>query len=116
MGGLHALLTILGFTVAGNVLVHAAGLPIPGPVLGMVFLLAMLIIRRGASAELERISGLTQRHLSLLFIPAGVGLMTHGPTLHTEGGRLLITLATSTLLTLGITAWVLARLMRNKSP
>ena len=115
MDGLHALLTLLGFTLAGDVLTHVAGLPVPGPVLGMALLLAALMIRRGVSAELERVSALIQRHLSLLFIPAGVGLMTHVAALRAEGGALLLTLAASTLLTLGITAWFLARFMRNKT-
>lgn len=114
MDGLHALLTLLGFTLAGDVLAHVAGLAVPGPVLGMALLLAALIIRRGVSAELERVSALIQRHLALLFIPAGVGLMTHAAALRTEGGSLLLALAASTLLTLSVTAWTLVRMLRNK--
>jgi holin-like protein len=114
MDGLHALLTLLGFTLAGEVLAHVAGLPVPGPVLGMALLLAALVIRRGVSAELERVSALIQRHLSLLFIPAGVGLMTHAAVLRAEGGPLLLALAASTLLTLSVTAWTLAWMLRSK--
>ena len=115
MDGLLALITLLGFTLAGQVLAHVSGLPVPGAVMGMVLLLTALIIRGRVSAELARVSALTQRHLSLLFVPAGVGLMTHAAVLRTEGIALLVTLVVSTLSTLVLTALVLKRFMRSGS-
>jgi holin-like protein len=115
MDGLRALITLLGYTLAGQVLAHVSGLPIPGPVAGMVLLLVTLMIRGRVSAELERVSALTQRHLSLLFVPAGVGLMTHAAALRAEGAGLLVTLTVSTLLALGTTALILQRLRRGES-
>ena len=114
MDGLAALITLLVFTLAGQILAHVSGLPIPGPVLGMALLLAALMIRGRVSAELERVSALTQRHLSLLFVPAGVGLMTHAAALRAEGVPLLVTLIVSTLLALGATAFILQRLRRGR--
>jgi holin-like protein len=49
-------------------------------------------------------------HLSLLFIPVGVGVMTHLNLLSTYGGRIAVVIVVSTWVGLAVTAWVLFRL------
>jgi holin-like protein len=49
-------------------------------------------------------------HLSLLFIPVGVGVMTHLNLLSTYGGRIAVVIVVSTWMGLAVTAWVLFRL------
>jgi holin-like protein len=46
-------------------------------------------------------------HLSLLFVPVGVGVMTHLTLLAQYGGRMLLVIALSTWIGLGVTAAVL---------
>jgi holin-like protein len=61
----------------GEVIVRTAGLPIPGPVCGMVILFVLLQLRKpAADGNLFRAADGLLQHLQLLFIPAGVGVIT----------------------------------------
>ena len=73
---LQALTLILICQLAGELVVRVAGLPVPGPVLGMLLLLGWLFLRDGISPEMERTTTALLDHLSLLFVPAG---MKHCP-------------------------------------
>jgi len=99
----------------GELLARGLMLPVPGPVFGMVILLAGLMIR-GKVPESLRLTGEgLLRYLTLLFVPAGVGLMVHFQLIGQDLWPILITLVLSTALTLGVTAWVLDRLNRRRS-
>ena len=78
-------LALLGCQLIGQFVVDAFGLSVPGPVVGMVLLLIILLIRRPSttSGVLRAADGLL-RHLQLLFIPAGVGLIAY---LHVIGAQ-----------------------------
>jgi putative effector of murein hydrolase LrgA (UPF0299 family) len=52
-------------------------------------------------------------HLSLLFVPVGVGVMTHLSIVSQYGGRMLVVLVLSTLIGLAVTALLLNRLWRQ---
>ena len=69
-------LQILLCQLIGEVIVAVTGVPLPGPVLGMLVLLAVLAWRRPLddSPVVRACDGLL-RHLGLLFVPAGVGVM-----------------------------------------
>lgn len=74
---INGLLWLLGFQLVGEVVVRSLGLTIPGPVVGMVLLFLVLQVRRPpASANLFRAADGLLKHLQLLFIPAGVGVVT----------------------------------------
>jgi len=110
---LNAITLLLVFQLAGEAIARYLALPIPGPVIGMALLFATLIQRGGPSMELrETARGLLQ-HLSLLFVPAGVGVMLHWQRLADEWQALLITLVASTFITIAITALVLRALSRR---
>jgi putative effector of murein hydrolase LrgA (UPF0299 family) len=49
-------------------------------------------------------------HLSLLFVPVGVGVMTHLGLVGQYGGRMLLVIVLSTWIGLAVTAWVLFKL------
>lgn len=71
-------LALLACQLVGQFLVDAASLPVPGPVVGMVLLLVVLLIRRpGTDNGTVRAADALLRHLQLLFIPAGVGLIAY---------------------------------------
>nr|WP_257907187.1 CidA/LrgA family protein [Janibacter limosus] len=76
MGFVNGLLWLSGCQLVGEVISHALGLPIPGSVIGMVLLFGVLLVRKPEvdSGTLGAADGLL-RHLQLLFIPAGVGVM-----------------------------------------
>lgn len=74
---INGLLWLLGFQLVGEVLVRSTGLDVPGPVVGMVLLFVVLQVRRPpVTANLFRASDGLLKHLQLLFIPAGVGVVT----------------------------------------
>ncbi len=89
---------LLAFQLAGEVMRTALGLTIPGPVIGMaLFFIALLAIPRLA----ENIRGTAQgllAHLSLLFVPAGVGIVGHLDKLGSDGIALFVAILGSTTL------------------
>jgi putative effector of murein hydrolase LrgA (UPF0299 family) len=96
-----ALALLLGFQLAGEITARALGLALPGPVLGMAFLLAALLaLPRLAGLVREAAQGLLA-HLSLLFVPAGVGVVGHLDRLGADGGPILIAILASTVLAIG---------------
>ncbi len=101
-----ALAALLGFQLLGEVVAQALGLPVPGPVLGMVLLAGYLIWRGAISAELEQAAGFLLRHLSLFFVPAAVGVMANGARIAREWLPLSVSLVVSTALTIAVTAAV----------
>ena len=108
-----AITLLLVFQLLGEVIARTLALPIPGPVIGMALLFAALALRGGPSADLrDTAQGLLQ-HLSLLFVPAGTGVMLHYQRLSDEWLPLAASLVGSTVLTIAVTALVLRALSRR---
>ncbi|MCB1963301.1 MAG: CidA/LrgA family protein [Rhodocyclaceae bacterium] len=111
---LNALTLLLVCQLIGEVITRALVLPVPGPVLGMVLLLLILIIRGGPGDTLKHTANGLLGHLSLLFVPAGTGIMLHAERLENEWLPLLAALVVSTLVTLAVSAAVLHLLVRRR--
>ena len=72
------LLVLLGCQLLGQLVTDALGLPVPGPVVGLVLLLVWLHLREPAEdSGLARVCSALLRHLQLLFVPAGVGVVQY---------------------------------------
>jgi holin-like protein len=106
---------LLAFQLAGELLVRLLALPLPGPVAGMALLLAVLLWRGRPAEPLARASAKLLQHLSLLFIPAGTGVVLYGALLAAEWLPLSVALLAGTLLAMAVTAWVLLRLLRRRA-
>ena len=104
---LSALTQFLIFQLVGEVTARGFNLPIPGPVLGMLFLFIALMIKGGPGKELQGTSQTLLQHLSLLFVPAGTGIMVHLNRVASEWLPLMLSLVISTLATLIVTALVM---------
>ncbi len=79
---INGILWVLGCQLVGEVFVRAFGLSIPGPVVGMVLLFAVLTLRRpGPESGTLRFSDGLLRHLQLFFVPVSVGIMVHASEL-----------------------------------
>lgn len=98
---------IILFQLAGEILTRSLGWPMPGPVLGLLLLFLYLLHRGGPGEELQHTSRHLLEHLSLLFVPAGTGLLLHLHTLEREWLPLIVALVASTLLAMAVTALVL---------
>jgi holin-like protein len=103
---IETLATLLVFQTIGEALSYLLRLPVPGPVIGMALLVAWLRLRPGAYAALREASLGLLRHLALLFVPAGVGVMLHTGRLAAEWLPILLALVSSTALTIVVTALV----------
>lgn len=106
MKGLRGLAWLLVFQSIGEVLSRGFSLPLPGPVLGLILLVPALRFALVREPVAECANFLLS-HLSLLFIPVGVGVMTHLALLSQYGGRMLVVIALSTWTGLAVTALVL---------
>jgi putative effector of murein hydrolase LrgA (UPF0299 family) len=114
---LPALAALLLCQLAGEAVVRVGGLPVPGPVVGMVILFALLAAKAPLPAMMQDTSDGILRHLSLLFVPAGVGLVNNLDRLGSDGLRLYVVVLISTVIALTTTALVfagVARLMGDK--
>jgi holin-like protein len=112
MDGLKGLALLLLFQAAGEAIAHATHLPLPGPVVGLVLMLPALQwapIRRPVSACADLLLG----HLSLLFVPVGVGVITHLDLVARHGMALVVAIVASTWIGLAVTALVLRALLRD---
>lgn len=98
---------LLVFQLAGEVLVRGLQWPVPGPVVGMLLLLLVLVWRGGPGDNLRQVGQGLLGNLSLLFVPAGVGIMVHGHRIADEWLALVVALLVSTVLTLAVTALVM---------
>lgn len=115
---------LLGFLIlltgqlAGELLVLFLGLPIPGPVAGMLILFTGLVFYGEVPDSLRMPAEGLIRHLALLFVPAGVGLVQHMDLVQQEWLVILMTLISSTLITLFFTVFVFQWLMpkRQEAP
>ena len=73
----HAFALLLVFQLVGEVAVQALGLPLPGPLIGMLLLFGAPVVRGGMPGALADAAGSLLRHLMLLFIPAVTGVMMY---------------------------------------
>lgn len=109
---IHTFATLLIFQTLGEGLTFALSLPIPGPVIGMLLLFVYLMARPGVAARLAPTTLEFLRHLSLLFIPAGVGVMVHGQRVAAEWLPIAAALVISAVVSLVVTALVLRGLQK----
>ena len=113
---LPALTLLLLFQLAGEAIALYFALPVPGPVIGMGLLFAALAWRGGASDELRGTAQNLLQHLSLLFVPAGVGVMLHIERIADEWQPIVVALVASTFAAIAVTALVLRLLHVHEDP
>ena len=103
---------ILLCQLAGEVFVRGLRLPVPGPVVGLLLLLVLLLARdrfevlaRGPLQQdgVENASRGMLAHLSLLFVPAGVGVVQKLDLIAAHGIAIVVILAVSVVVTLLVT-------------
>jgi len=96
---------LLACQLAGEVITRWLNLPVPGPVLGLLILAALLLVRTrwrddGVELPVERTATVILANLGLLFVPAGAGVVQQMGLLSSHAVGILVTLVLSTLLTL----------------
>jgi putative effector of murein hydrolase LrgA (UPF0299 family) len=108
-----AFLVLIACELVGEIVREAFSLPIPGPVIGMFCLAAILALRKDrpdAPAIPDALGDSAETligHMGLLFIPAGVGIISEAGLLRTEWLPILVGLIGSTVLGLAVTGIVM---------
>jgi len=107
MAFLNGITLLLVYQLVGEVCVRLAGVPVPGPVLGMLMLFITLVIRGRTPDSVGQASSALLSHLSLLFVPAGVGMMVHFHRIADEWLPIALSLLLSTVITMVATALIM---------
>jgi holin-like protein len=112
---IRAIALLLACQLAGEVFSHSLGLPVPGPVVGLTFLVIGAMIRARVagidaseieSTDLGKAASALLNSLGLLFVPAGVGIVEQLPLIAGYALQIFAALLISTLLTLIVTVYV----------
>ena len=118
MNVLHAITVLLLFQLVGEVVSQGLALPIPGPVVGMGLFFAALSVPRVRFPALRRTAQQLLQHLSLLFVPAGVGVMLHVRRVAEDWLPIAAALVLSTVLAVAAAAlttrWLARRLEAHR--
>ena len=88
----------------GEGLAYAFRLPVPGPVIGMLILFCALVMRPALLDKIQSTGDALLQHLSLLFVPAGVGIFVAAASLEGQWLAIIGAVFASTVLTLSMTA------------
>jgi holin-like protein len=104
---LNAITLILLFQVIGEIISRLTGLPVPGPVIGMVLMLMTFFVKDNLIGIIRPTGGVLLTNLSLLFVPAGVGIMRQGERFMTEGVQIISIIVISTIISMLVTAYTI---------
>jgi len=105
-----AIFLLIVLQLIGESIVQVSGLPVPGAIIGLILLYAILLLRGEISDEMSRTSGFLLQNLGVLFVPAGVGVIAYLPMIATQWLLILAVLLVSVCATIAITGLVVARL------
>jgi putative effector of murein hydrolase LrgA (UPF0299 family) len=111
---LITLTVLLGMQLIGEAITRGFGLTVPGPVIGFALLAIAMATWNRLRATVEPTATELLRHLSLLFIPAAVGVTDQLPRLASEGlviGAAVVVSTVATLAVTGLTFQLVARLL-----
>jgi holin-like protein len=111
---IEAITAVLLCQLAGEGVARGLGLPVPGPVIGLLILFLGLVARGRLKPDATPVqetplgvfAGFLLAHLSLLFVPAGVGIIGQADVLARHGLGLVVALVASTAAALAVTALV----------
>jgi len=108
----HAFALLLVLQLIGEVVVQGLGLPVPGPLVGMLLLFAGLLMRGRLPDGLRDAANALLRHLMLLFIPAVTGVMMYFDRIAREWLPFMAACILGAALTIAVTALMLRWMLR----
>jgi len=109
-------LWLLGCELLGEVLARLTDAPIPGPVIGMVLLFAVLRWRKvGDDSPVVRVGDFLLAHLQLFFVPAGAGVLVYLSLLRRHALPVVVGLLGSWVLAVAVVGWTVVLLARGRA-
>jgi holin-like protein len=103
---IRGIATLLGFQLAGEIIVRLAQLPISGPICGMAALLAWLHLKGGVESELGKVCDGILANMAILFVPVGVGAIAYSGLFASTWPVIVSAIAAGSVATLLTTAFV----------
>ena len=113
---LRTFLILLACQAAGEFIHQSSGVPLSGPIVGMVLLLVGLMVCGSPSREFDRSGHAMLGYLSLFFVPPGVGIIQHLPLLRAQWFPIMLALIVSTVLAMISGAVVMQSVNRLRRP
>jgi putative effector of murein hydrolase LrgA (UPF0299 family) len=111
---ISGLVQILLFQSLGELISKILLPTLPGPVIGLVLLVAWLSFRKGINPELASVADGFSQYLGLLFVPAAVGVVLFLPQLKANAFAIVTALVASVVLTIGSSAIVVRFLSKKE--
>jgi holin-like protein len=112
---IDGLVRILLFQGLGEIIARFFLPLVPGPVIGLVMLLAFLAWRGAVPEGVELVSAAFMRYLGVLFVPAAVGVVLFWPHLQRQALAIVLALVVSVVSTVAVSALVAKLLSRGES-
>lgn len=113
---IQAFAVLLVLQLVGELLVQSLGLPLPGPLIGMLLLFGLLVWRGGVPEPLRKLGEVLLQNMMLLFIPAVAGVMMLFDRVAQEWLPFFVACIGGAAVTLAVTALVLQALLRRRPP
>ncbi len=113
---INGLTIILIYQLLGEVAVRLLAVSVPGPVLGMLLLLLTLLLKPKIHKSIDTVADGLLSHLSLLFVPAGVGIMLYFNLIASQWVPIVIAILAGTMITMLVSAgtlWLSLRLLER---
>ena len=112
---LPSLALIILFQLSGEFIHNYFNLLIPGTVIGMILFFTYLCLMGDSNKKLVDTGSLLLKHLPLLFIPAGVGIIAHTNELKTQGAAIIASLTLGTLIAFIASLLILKKLLPSST-
>lgn len=113
---IQAFAVLLVLQLVGELLVQSLGLPLPGPLVGMLLLFGLLVWRGSVPEPLRKLGEVLLQNMMLLFIPAVAGVMMLFDRVAQEWLPFFVACIGGAAITLAVTALVLQALLRRRPP
>jgi len=107
---MSAMFLLILLQLIGESIVQVSGLPIPGAIIGLILLYAILAWQGEISGEMSRTSGFLLQNLGVLFVPAGVGVIAYLPLIADQWWVILLVLLVTVCATVAVTGLVVTKL------
>lgn len=101
----RVLALILGLQLLGESIAALFALPLPGPVIGMMGLFAILCVTGGPGEGLDGVAKGLLDNLGLLFVPAGVGVIAHLHLIGQAWAALFLAVVVATVISIAVIGW-----------
>ena len=108
-------LKVLLYLCVGEITVHITEFPMPGAMLGLTLMLIDFSVSRRADPSVAQIFEGVSKHLTILFVPAGAGVLAHGEILSAGLPIIVSAVIGGTMTTLVVTAFCFSALYSNQS-